>query len=160
MKIYFLRHGIAADRDEWQGKDFDRPLTDEGRKRLLREAKTFAQLGIDPDAIVTSPLVRAKQTAQVVAEEMHLGAKVAEDDRLGPGFDAQRLAGVLRERGRNGAVMLVGHEPDMSTTIGEIIGGAQLDLKKGGLALVELPETSSLRGTLEWLLPPKLLALR
>lgn len=157
MKVYFLRHGIAADREEWKGNDFDRPLTREGRERMQREAKTIARLDLELEAIVTSPLVRAKETAEIAAEPLKMRPEA--DERLGPGFDVRRLGEILRAHAGADAIALVGHEPNMSETIGEIVGGARVDLKKGGLACVEIDDAREVTGTLLWLIPPKILAL-
>lgn len=157
MRVYFLRHGIAADRDEFQGDDFDRPLTDEGCERMQREAKAIAKLQIEPDVIVTSPLVRAKQTAQIVADALKRDGKLVEDKRVAEDFGVQQLAQILADHPKVEAVMLVGHEPDMSAVIGELTGGTNIDLKKGGLALVEVQDASSTSGQLQWLIPPKVL---
>src|SRR5579875_3316406 len=124
MKCYFLRHGIAAERGEWEGSDFDRPLTDEGHARMAREAKAIAKFDLGIELILTSPLVRAKETAEIVAKALKL---------------QERLEGMLREHRGAKALLLVGHEPGMSRTIGELVGGAAIDLKKGGLARVDLP---------------------
>ena len=157
MKLYFLRHGIAADRDEFDGSDAERPLTSEGRKCMEREAKGMEDLGVAPDRIITSPLKRAKETAKIVAERLHLEDKLVEDDRLAGDFDAECAADILRENGNAQSLMFVGHEPDFSETIGELVGGASIDLKKGGLARIDLDAESSTRGKLVWLLPPKAL---
>lgn len=159
VKVYFLRHGQAAGREEWHGDDAERPLTEDGKARMMREGKALAKLGLEVDTILTSPLARAKQTAEIVADAVDMHGKVREDERLGPGFDPAKLAGILRDCERDGAIMLVGHEPDFSETIGAIIGGGKVDLKKGGLAYVDVPQASSVSGELVWLLPPKLLAL-
>jgi phosphohistidine phosphatase len=159
MKVYFLRHGVAAERDEWQGVDFDRPLTGEGRERMARQAKAMAKLSLALDIIVTSPLVRAKQTSAIVAEGLKVRDKLVEDERLGLDFDPSRLAGVLKEYRGASAVMLVGHEPGMSETIGHLVGGARIGLRKGALACVDVPDPSSSEGKLVWLIPPKVLLL-
>jgi phosphohistidine phosphatase len=157
MKLYFLRHGVAGDPGEWQGRDFDRPLTREGVRRMEREAKTFADLGLDPDVVLTSPLVRAKQTADIAAGA--LKAHVVADERLGPDFNASRLAELLKEHSDSRSLMLVGHEPNMSETIGQIVGGAKIDLKKGGLVLVDVADPNVVSGVLVWLISPKVLLL-
>jgi phosphohistidine phosphatase len=160
MICYFLRHGPAGDPAQWSGRDFDRPLTDDGRKRIMREAKTLAELSIELDAIVTSPLVRARQTAECVADELKLGNKMFEDRRVGPGFSPELLAEILEERRDADAVMLVGHEPSMSEVVSHIIGDARIQFKKGTVACVELSDPQSLIGELVWLASPNLLTRR
>jgi phosphohistidine phosphatase len=158
MKIYFLRHGIAGDRESWSGSDFDRPLTDEGRVRMDREAKSIAKLDLNIEAIVSSPLVRAKETAEIVAARLKLKRDPLVDERLGPEFDLVRLAAILSEQAELPAIMLVGHDPSMTEVLGELTG-ARLDLKKGGLACVEATNAQEGSGTLLWLATPKLLTL-
>jgi phosphohistidine phosphatase len=157
MELYFLRHGRAADAESWRGTDFDRPLTDDGRERMAREAKAIVQLVPVIDRIVTSPLVRARQTAEIVAIALKATDRLVEDERLGAGFDLDRLAGILRAHDDAAALMLVGHEPALSATIGRLIGGAAVELKKGSLARVDLPDAARLAGELIWLVPPKVL---
>ncbi len=114
-------------------------------------------LGIRPDRILTSPFKRAKETAQIVAERLQLEDRLVEDARLAEPFDSHRLAEILRDYANDETLMLVGHEPDFSNVIGDVIGGASIDLKKGGLARIDLDDPSSLHGELVWLLPPKAL---
>lgn len=159
MKLYFLRHGIAFEADAWHGSDFDRPLTAEGSKKLAREAKTIAQLELEVDCILSSPLVRAKQTANIVAAACKPAKSVIEDSRLGGGFGSAALVGILRDHTDARAILLVGHEPGMSHTIADLTG-AHLDFKKGMLACVELSSFESIRGALVWLLPAKFLTLK
>ena len=158
MRCYFLRHGIAVEPDEWRGSDFDRPLTREGRARMEREAKAIAQLSLGIDRILTSPLVRAKQTAAILAERLGSSESVVEDARLGGEFDRGRLGEILDEHADVETIVLVGHEPAMSATIGRVIGDASIELKKAALAGVDLSDRSEPAGTLLCLIPPKLLA--
>lgn len=155
MKIYFLRHGIAADREDRQGSDEERPLTKEGRRSMKREAKAIEKLDLGIEALITSPLVRAKETAEFIAD--HLDLKCLEDGRLRPGFDVDALKNIVADHFNRKAVMLVGHEPDFSETISQVIGGGEIDLKKGGLACVDVENPAALEGTLVLLAPPKLL---
>lgn len=157
MKIFFLRHGAAVERDEWEGDDAARPLTADGRKAMEREAKTIAQLEIEPDIIITSPLARAKETAAIVAGQLKM--KPVEDARLAGDFGANALTQILREHADAQAVMLVGHEPDFSRTIGELIGGGRMHVKKGGLVRVDVDGASLQPGELVWLIPPKALTI-
>ena len=158
MKLYFLRHGLAGDRETWAGGDFERPLTDAGKERMAREAATIAKLNLNLDVILTSPLVRAYQTAEIVARLLGMTDKLVKDERLGPGFSPDQLAGILQAYPEAQALMLVGHEPDFSQLIGKLIGGGRIMCKKGSLACVELND-KSLQGELVWLIPPSVLAL-
>jgi len=156
MNLYFLRHGIAADRPPDGSDSLERPLTDEGIARMRLAARGMHRLGIDVDTLLTSPLLRARQTASIVAERFDLTPEVTE--LLAPGASWRRLLGELEERGTRRA-MLVGHEPDLSLTISALTGGGMLQLKKGGLALVELPINSEADGVLLWLMTPKMLRI-
>jgi phosphohistidine phosphatase len=171
VELYFLRHGQAGQRSAWVGDDALRPLTEAGRERMVQEATTMRKLGLAPDVIVTSPLARARQTAEVVAEILGLEARLVEDDRLAPGFSLDKLGGVLShlKGGSSGeSVLLVGHEPDLTEIVGRLVGGADVLFKKGALARVDLPARTSIsggssrglegRGQLVWLLQPAVLA--
>lgn len=158
MKLYFLRHGLA-DRDQWHGNDFERPLTEKGKARMAREADTLAALGLALDRVVTSPLARAYQTAEIVATRLEMGDRLVEDERLAPGFGPDELAGILSAHPQAEAIMLVGHEPDFSETISALIGGGAVVCKKGSLARVDLYDNAALGGELVWLIPPGVLAL-
>ncbi|MBC5816742.1 MAG: phosphohistidine phosphatase SixA [Candidatus Eremiobacteraeota bacterium] len=158
MKCYFLRHGIAEESSA-SGKDYDRVLTRDGVRRMQREAKTIAKMDLGLDIILSSPLLRAKQTADIVAEEMKLKHRVVEDPRAGIVFDTESFVAMLSDHSDAGAIMFVGHEPGMSMTIGSLAGGMSIDFKKGSLACVELSSRSSMHGHLVWLVPAKVLAL-
>jgi phosphohistidine phosphatase len=157
MILYFLRHGLAEDREQWEEDDSLRPLTSKGKKKTEQIAKKLVELIPDLDAIITSPLTRALQTAEIAAEE--LGLDVIQDERLSPGFSSKELADILSGYPEAAAVMVVGHEPDFSDTISTITGGSGIVMKKGGLARVDVENPTALEGSLVWLIPPKILAL-
>lgn len=157
MKLYFLRHGAAIDSEDWQGDDASRPLTADGRKSMKREAKAMDDLNLGLTLIITSSLKRAKQTADIVARRLKLEDRLIQDGRLAETVDANVVAEILRDHGAAETVMLVGHEPDFSRTIGELSGGANIVLKKGGLARIDLADSTSTSGEMVWLIPPKLL---
>lgn len=157
MRCYFLRHAIAGDPEKWDGSDYDRPLTRDGRAKMEREAKAIAELSLDLDCIVTSPLLRAKQTAAILAGRLDMSDRLVEDERLDGGFNVERLGEVLQAQAGAEAVVLVGHEPSMSAVIGRVIGGARVELKKAALAGVDLAEPGSTSGTLICLIPPRVL---
>jgi phosphohistidine phosphatase len=157
MDLYFLRHGPAGAKGAWDGDDADRPLTDRGRELTLRVAQRLAASGVTVDAVVTSPYARALQTAQIAAET--LGAAAPEtDELLRPGFDLHGLAAILQRHADAERLMLVGHEGDFSSAIGQLVGSADLVLRKAGVAMVEIPDPVAPHGTLRLLVPPSLLA--
>jgi phosphohistidine phosphatase len=150
-RLYFLRHG-AADRDQWDGSDFERPLTPRGAERTSCVARALARAGAAPDLVLTSPLVRALQTARIAAES--LDAPLAVEELLAPGFSADALAVILAGNAGATSLMLVAHEPSFSEVIAEVIGGGRIVMKKSACARVDLSEDGSLRGELAWLLTP------
>ncbi|MBV9233267.1 MAG: histidine phosphatase family protein [Candidatus Eremiobacteraeota bacterium] len=156
MHCYFLRHGIAVDATRWHGTDDDRPLTEDGCKRMEREAGAIAQLLPGVEVIVTSPLLRARQTAQFVARRLGL-SDVVEDARVAHGFNARSCKEILTQHSGTESVLFVGHEPTMSAAIGTLIGRGNVEMKKAALAAVDLPEATSGAGTLIFLIPPKVL---
>jgi phosphohistidine phosphatase len=149
MLLYFLRHG-EADWPNWKKSDDDRPLTKSGKKEMREVAKLLRRLKARPNVIVTSPLPRAAQTAEIAAD--YLKAKLLEDDLLGLGFGMDELQTLLKRHSVD-SVMIVGHEPSFTDVISELTG-ASLKLSKGGVALVEL-DSESQKGRLLWLFPPK-----
>jgi phosphohistidine phosphatase len=157
MEIYFLRHGDAGAAEGWKGPDAERPLSAEGTARMQREADAIARLRPGVDLILTSPLVRARQTAQIVAQALHKEGALSPDDRLAPGFHARALARILEEHAGRAGLMLVGHEPDFSSVIAACTGGGRIECKKGSLIRVDITGPS-LAGILVWLLPPRVLA--
>lgn len=147
MKLYLLRHG-KADWPNWDQPDDERPLTEEGKKEMAAVAKLLSRLDVAP-VILTSPLPRASQTAEIAGT--YLSVKVREEPLLRPGFDAAKLGKILRNfTGKS--LMIVGHEPDFTRTIFQLTGG-ETKMAKAGVALVEL-ETPR-KGVLRWLVPPK-----
>ena len=149
MQLYFLRHG-EADWPGWTRPDDERPLTYFGKKEVRQVAKFLNLLKVKPDLIVTSPLPRALQTAEIAVEQFK--TKLRQDEALEPGFGISELRTVLK-RHRSKVLMLVGHEPDFSSVISALTG-ASLKLSKAGVALVDIdPEAQE--GRLLWLFPPK-----
>jgi phosphohistidine phosphatase len=149
MQLYFLRHG-EADWPHWTRPDDERPLTDFGKKEVRQVAKFLDRVKVKPNLIVTSPLPRALQTAEVAAEQ--LKTKLRQDEALEPGFGISELRTLLKRHGSK-VLMLVGHEPDFTSVISALTG-ASLKLSKAGVALVDFdPETE--KGRLFWLFPPR-----
>ncbi len=160
MHLYFLRHGDAEERRAGQ-RDADRHLTTEGCDEMRAAAAGLRALEMQFDAIFSSPLPRALETAEIVAEALDFStAKIVVDPRLEAGaFRMGSLQSLLATQPRSARILLVGHEPDFSMVVGQMIGGAAIDLKKGGLARVEATRLEPGEGVLRWLLTPQHLIL-
>ncbi len=164
MNLLFLRHGIAIDREDPKcpPNDFDRALTREGVRKMIEEARGMRVLGIEFDAVLSSSLIRARETAEIVVKHCKPAVKVELCDDLAPGMNAAAVARLLsRKYPKDATVLLVGHEPDFGRAVATLAFGApeaDFSLKKGGLACVELVAAGGTpHGTLLWLLTPALL---
>lgn len=156
LRLYFLRHGKALSRDEWREDDGLRPLTPEGEREVRAVGARLAAMDLRPGLIVSSPLARAERTAELVAEALGMTGSLVRDERLAPGFDRAALSGIIADRGPAGSLMVVGHEPDFSDTIGELTGG-RVVCKKASLARVDVDGDRLAGGRLVWLVPPAVL---
>lgn len=173
MRLYFLRHAVAYAREEWHGTEADRPLTEPGRAEMRLVADGLSTLDLGIALAITSPFARALQTAEIAVAALHV--PLEEATALAPGATLDGLLRILQgvvqaheEAGDASRILLVGHEPDFSQMIGELIAAprpACLVLKKAGCACVDLPRKAVRRavtahdlsgeGTLRWLLTPR-----
>jgi phosphohistidine phosphatase len=124
--IYLLRHGEA---EEGDGDDAARRLTPKGERQARAAGKALAAMGADADACLTSPKIRAADTARLACKALSFEPEIANELQGGP-FDSLSLAA------GHGAVLLVGHEPDLSSEVARLTG-ANMKLRKGGLAIVD-----------------------
>jgi phosphohistidine phosphatase len=159
LELYLIRHGAAAERGKEWPDDAKRPLTPDGILRLRKEARGLNKLDIAFDQLVTSPLVRTRQTADVFSETLTSKPPVAVSDALAP---AGTPAGVIQELAkhlRKGRVALVGHEPNLGELAAELIGAkTPLEFKKGGICRIDfdiLPPKGT--GLLRWFITPRML---
>jgi phosphohistidine phosphatase len=159
LELYLIRHGIAAERGEEYPDDSKRPLTSAGIKRLQREARALDALDVTLDHIIASPLLRTKQTADILAECLQSRPSVSTSDALAP---AGTPAAVFQELGRHmrkGRIALVGHEPNIGELAGRLIGSrVPLQFKKGGICRIDFdvfPPKGT--GQLRWFAPPRIL---
>jgi phosphohistidine phosphatase len=152
MKLYLVRHG-KAQAGGGTIEDAERQLTSDGKKRLETEAQVLARLGIDPAHIYSSPRVRARQTAEIIAHALKKTVEIREE--VNYDFDIGAIATLIQGLPPDAEVMFVGHEPTMSDAI-LAMTGANVVMKVGGLARVDIdsPHTD-LRGQLVWLLAPR-----
>src|SRR5262245_5740679 len=159
LELYLVRHGVAAERGKEWPDDSKRPLTPDGVARLRRSARGLNAVSVTFDQIVTSPLVRARQTADVLAEELKGKPPIATADALAPAGSSAAVIQEIAKYVREARVALVGHEPNLGELAAQLIGArTPLEFKKGGICRIDfdvLPPKGS--GTLRWFLTPKML---
>lgn len=156
MKLYLLRHGIAEERRIGL-PDHERHLTEEGVAEMRAVAAGLKRLKLRLDLILTSPFPRARETAEIVAEALEMQERLREEARLAPGCRLGDLQQIVENYPQAERLMIVGHESDFSVMAGQLVGGAAIDLKKGGLIRLETDRIEPGRGLLEWLLTPAIL---
>ena len=160
MNIYILRHGLAGEKGSSEyANDADRPLTSEGERKLSKITDAMKTLGLKFDLILSSPYVRTRQTAEIVAEAFKAREKLDFSKTLQPDGDPSELIKVLNRRKAPDSPLLVGHEPYLSSLISILISGdgrASVTLKKGGLCKLSAESLKYGRcASLRWLVTPK-----
>jgi phosphohistidine phosphatase len=158
MNLYLMRHAIAAEADE-NTEDHQRPLTEKGRKKLRKIARNIEKLDLKFDLILTSPAMRARQTADIVADALNIKQKnVIETENLSPLGFADKLVEEINAHEALENLLVVGHEPFLSQFIGMLLAGdasLNIDMKKAGLCKLSMEQLVYGRcATLEWLLTP------
>jgi phosphohistidine phosphatase len=158
VKLLIIRHAIAVPSGTDGIEDDARPLTSRGRKRFRAAARGLARLMKRPDVLLTSPLPRAAETAEIAA---HAFGKVEpRHERALARGGTEAIVSVLRRLPRDSTVAIVGHEPTLSQLLARLVGSHQAErfaFKKGGAALVELPTEGRSAGRLVWFLRPRIL---
>jgi phosphohistidine phosphatase SixA len=155
-ELYLIRHADAGDPAAWDGPDEVRPLSSKGEKQADRLGRFLAGIGFKPDAIITSPKLRAARTAEIVAE--HLGLPFSFDTRLASGFDLDDIERLLSEAGDPSRPVIVGHDPDFSEVLATLTGAPEIPMRKGALARIDVGRPLEPGGgILRWLVPPDLL---
>jgi phosphohistidine phosphatase len=159
LELYLIRHGVAADRSDEYPDDSKRPLTNGGISRLRKEAKALDELGVALDHIITSPLVRTRQTADIFAESLKSKPSVSQSDALAPAGTSSAVIQELAKHMRKGRIALVGHEPNIGELAGRLIGARMpLEFKKGGICRIDFevfPPKGI--GQLRWFVTPRML---
>jgi phosphohistidine phosphatase len=165
MNIFILRHGIAAERGAPGFEDDSlRPLTPKGKRQLKKSVAAMRKMKLRFDLILSSPFTRAKQTAEIVAENLNLKKRLKFSDELKSGGNTEKLIGEiagLKPPPRN--ILLVGHEPDLSRLISRLVSGDKnmaMDFKKGGLCKLEAENLRAGKcAAFAWLLMPRQMKL-
>ena len=159
FQLYLIRHGVAAERGDEYPDDSKRPLTADGISRLRKEARALDAMGVTIDQIVTSPLVRTRQTADLIAESVKSKPPVATSDALAPAGTPGAVMQELAKYSKKGNVALVGHEPNLGELAARLIGSrTALQFKKGGICRIDfdaIPPKGT--GQLRWFLTPRIL---
>jgi phosphohistidine phosphatase len=157
MILYFLRHGWAGDRLDDPAEDDARELTAASEAELRAAAGPWRRLAIRPQVVLSSPLPRARRTAELLVAGVDPNIGVTVDDRLRPGATWDDLSAAMADQPRGKRVMFVGHSPDLMRVVEHLTGASHVALHVGGMACVEVDgEPSPGRGKLLWLLDPDL----
>ena len=155
MIVYFLRHASAGQHKANPEKDDRRALDKDGIEQCGQIGRALAALDVHVDAVISSPLKRATQTASLVGNEIAFEGKIAIDDALQPDAEFNQFRDLLARHAKAEAIMVVGHNPSLSAFLSLLISGRSaetaVDLKKGAVARVEVDKASSL----QWCLTPK-----
>ncbi|TKB76259.1 MAG: phosphohistidine phosphatase SixA [Nitrospira sp.] len=154
MKCVLFRHGIAVDREEWKGEEAQRPLTSKGEKRAQEAAEGLVRLKIAPTHIVSSPYIRALETAKILKQICRNRPELQVRDELLPEANPEKLVQFLAGLPEEACVVCVGHEPHLGETAGVMLFGKPVEglaLKKAGGCLIEFESgPKSGRGRLTW----------
>jgi phosphohistidine phosphatase len=158
-ELYLIRHGIAEARGDAWPDDVKRPLTERGATRLRKAARALARIGVSIDVVLTSPLVRTRQTAEIVAAAFDPRPAVVNVEALVPGGTQASISTELEKHVRRRHIAIVGHEPGIGELAGRLAGMRHaLEFKKGAVCRIDvdtLPPRGA--GTLRWFLTPKVL---
>jgi phosphohistidine phosphatase len=158
-ELYLIRHGVAEDHGPAWPDDSKRPLTENGVKRLRKSGEALRQLGVTFDVVLTSPLVRTRQTAEILADAFDPAPPIIDIDALAPGSSPASALAELEKHGRKGGLAIVGHEPGIGELASRLLGLRHaIEFKKGAVCRIDvdtLPPTSP--GALRFFLTPKVL---
>jgi len=151
-----MRHGIAEE-GGFGMDDRDRQLTKEGIVKIRAIGQYLDKLKLKFDEIYTSPYARALKTAEIIAEALGRMDRLTVESGLAPGFQMSDLVRIMHGKNRRGRYLFVGHNPSFSIVPMELIGGGNMELKKGGIISIETAIIQPGAGLLEWMLPPGLM---
>lgn len=156
MQIWLVRHALAVEAHEFDGPDSARPLTEKGRRRFQSLCESMRKWTDGPTRIITSPYVRAVETAMLLTDGFGLKRKdLITDPEVGPGTTARSLVMAAVATGGK-RIAFVGHQPDLSVNCSALMGGGQIHFGKGCIAALEFNELAVGSGQLLWFLGPRL----
>jgi phosphohistidine phosphatase len=157
LTLHLLRHADAGDPGAWRGDDAARPLSAKGVEQAERLGRHLAAIGFEPDAIISSPKLRALQTAEIVARALDI--ELTTDERLAGQLRPSGLEELLSDAGSPRRPVLVGHDPDFSELLQFLAGTPKVGMRKGALARIDVDgRIRAGAGEVRWLLPPDAVA--
>lgn len=161
MNLYLIRHAIAVDEGTPEFEDSQRPLTDKGRRKMRQIAKGLQALGVEFDLILSSPYLRAQETAEILENVFKMKKKIVFSESILPESEPEKVIAEINESHSVDSLVIVGHEPHLSSLIGLLTAGntnIDITLKKGGVCHLTADDLHHAhRATLEWLLTPGIL---
>ena len=158
--LFIVRHAIAAERSDKWPDDTKRPLTHEGAARMRKAAEGLAALGVEADAVITSPLVRAEQTADILVKSLSGEARLLTTPALAPGGSPAAVVEAIAALSKGRSLVVVGHEPGLGELAAWLTGARQpVPFRKGGACRIDVADwpATAKSGTLIWLATPKML---
>jgi len=158
-ELYFVRHGLAEERGDAWPDDTKRPLSDDGISRMRKAARGLERIGVSLDVVLTSPLVRTRQTAEIVAAALDPRPSIVNIDSLAPDGGYAGVIADLEKHARKSRIGLVGHEPMMGELAARLIGSRHpIEFKKGAVCRIDVEDLPPAGpGQLRWLMPPRIL---
>jgi len=157
-ELYLVRHGVAEERGDKWPDDTKRPLTADGIARMKKAARGLERLGVTLDVILSSPLVRARQTAEIVSTRLDGHPPIVNSEALAPGGTFAALVADLEKQTRKTRIALVGHEPGMGELAARLIGSRRaIELKKGAIVRIDVEALPPTGGDLRWLMTARVL---
>ena len=159
-QLFLIRHGVAEERGDAWPDDAKRPLSEDGIERFQKSARGLARLDVWIDVVLTSPLVRARQTADIVASAFDPRPSIITVESLAPGGSYASLVADLEKHGRKTRIALVGHEPGIGELGARLVGSRHsFEFKKGAICRIDVDEIPPVGpGDLRWFLTPKVMA--
>ena len=158
-ELYLVRHGLAEERGDAWPDDTKRPLTDEGISRMRKAARGLARLGVSVEVVLTSPLVRARQTAEILAGALDPRPSLVNVDSLAPDGAYASVIADLEKHARKTRLALVGHEPMIGELAARLLGSRHpIEFKKGAVCRIDIDDLPPAGpGDLRWMLTPKIM---
>lgn len=160
IELYLVRHAVAAERGPKYPDDRLRPLTPAGSRQFGKSVPGLTALDVCIDVVLTSPLVRARETAMLLAAGLKPQPAIVEVEALAPGGRLQAVVEAIKSHSkRQKKIALVGHEPDLGELAARLLGArGNVEFKKGGICFIQMDgATPGGPGTLRWMLTPKAL---